>query len=432
MLRANERIEEPRIGLAVAGGGPLGVIYEIGALRALDEALEGVNFNHLHVYVGVSSGAIIAANLVNQLSSAQMGRIFISSQAPEYPFNPQTFLTPAFQEYWRRLSSVPKLFWDSVWRFAKNPLDLGLLESLTSLTQAIPTGIFDNEPIHQFLTKVYGTRGRTNDFRELSQKLFVVAVDLDTGEAVKFGSKGYDTVPISKAVQASSALPGLYPPVEIDGRYYVDGALLKTMHASIALDEGVDLLFCLNPIVPFDANLATRIGGMQLASLVEGGLPVVLSQTFRAIVHSRLLVGMSSYDTQYENADVILFEPNRDDAKMFFANVFSFSNRLWVCEHAYQTTRHDLLARHRELEPVFARHGITMRMDILEDENRHFSTGLGVEELDSLGAQTKGQTIKKTKKQIADLSQDADNNADFAFIGKPLNQIQKWLSFVNN
>ena len=52
------------------------------------------------------------------------------------------------------------------------------------------------------------------------------------------------------------------------------------------------------------------------------------------------------------------FEPNRDDAKMFFTNVFSFSGRHWVCEHAYQTTRRDLLTRRAELEPIFARHGL--------------------------------------------------------------------------
>jgi hypothetical protein len=45
-------------------------------------------------------------------------------------------------------------------------------------------------------------------------------------------------VPISQAVQASSALPGLFPPVEIDDKYYVDGALKKTMHASVAMDHG--------------------------------------------------------------------------------------------------------------------------------------------------------------------------------------------------
>jgi hypothetical protein len=109
---------------------------------------------------------------------------------------------------------------------------------------------------------------------------------------------------------------------------------------------------------------------------VEGGLPAVLSQTFRSLIHSRLRVGMQKYASEYEHSDVILFEPTRDDAKMFFTNVFSFSGRRWVCEHAYQTTRQDLLARREELEPILARHGIRMRMDVLEDRDRHYYTSL--------------------------------------------------------
>ncbi|MDH3841727.1 MAG: patatin-like phospholipase family protein, partial [Chromatiales bacterium] len=58
-----------KIGLAVAGGGPLGAIYELGTLHALDEALEGVDFTDLHAYVGVSSGAIIASSLANGIST---------------------------------------------------------------------------------------------------------------------------------------------------------------------------------------------------------------------------------------------------------------------------------------------------------------------------------------------------------------------------
>ena len=63
-------------------------------------------------------------------------------------------------------------------------------------------------------------------------------------------------MPISRAIEASSALPGLFPPVAIDGEHYVDGALNKTLHASVALDEGVELLLCVNPLVPFDASRA--------------------------------------------------------------------------------------------------------------------------------------------------------------------------------
>ncbi|MCB1919839.1 MAG: patatin-like phospholipase family protein [Candidatus Competibacteraceae bacterium] len=367
----------PRIGLAIAGGGPVGLVYEIGALRALDEALEGIDFNNLDVYVGVSAGAVIAALLANQLKTGQMCHIFISNESEEHPLDPRIFLTPAFGEYWRRLASIPGLVWESCWHYFKNPLDLNFLQSLTRLGRALPSGFFDNEPIHHYLTRLWDTPGCTNDFRQLANKLYIVAVDLDTGESVKFGAPGYDQAPISRAVQASSALPGLYPPVEIDGRYFVDGALLKTMHASVALQEDLDLLFCLNPLVPFDARLAvTAARPTQVGRLVEGGLPAVLSQTFRALIHSRLKVGMRQYDSEYEHSDIVLFEPNRDDPKMFFTNVFSFSGRRWVCEHAYQTTRQDLINRREALEPILARHGIRMRMDVLEDPDRCYYSSL--------------------------------------------------------
>ena len=70
----------PRIGLALAGGGPLGAIYEIGALAALSESLEGVDFNDIDVYVGVSAGGFIAAGLANGITPHQMSRAFIEGR----------------------------------------------------------------------------------------------------------------------------------------------------------------------------------------------------------------------------------------------------------------------------------------------------------------------------------------------------------------
>ncbi len=67
MKRSKSRA--PRIALALAGGGPLGAIYEIGALCALDEALDGLHFNRLHHYVGVSAGGFIAAGLASAIHS---------------------------------------------------------------------------------------------------------------------------------------------------------------------------------------------------------------------------------------------------------------------------------------------------------------------------------------------------------------------------
>jgi NTE family protein len=372
----DEKSGGPRIGLALAGGGPLGGIYEIGALLALNEAIDGLDFHDVDMYVGVSAGSFVASTLANGISVEEMGRLLVDRKARPQRFDPALFMQPNFGEYLRRGAGVPRLFAQGLWRYLSNPFSHGLLESMSVLARAIPTSIFDNRPIERFLADLFSNRGMTNDFRRLRHKLLIVAVDLDTGEAVKFGSAGYDDVPISRAVQASTALPGLYPPVKIRDRYFVDGGLKRTLHASTALEDGVDLLFCVNPLVPYDASHAAPDGGKSQTSLAERGLPVVLSQTFRALIHSRMKVGMAKYDSSYVDRDVVLFEPDTGDSRMFFTNVFSYANREMVCQHAYRTTRRDLWQRREQLGPILARHGVTINTKLLQDPDRHFSSAL--------------------------------------------------------
>ncbi len=356
-----------RVGIALAGGGPGGAIYEIGALRALDEALDGLSLNDLDVYVGVSAGAFLAANLVNHLTPAQMCRAIVKHGPGEHPFHSKTFLQPAGREFLRRGTRVPRLLWEGIGEYLASPADNRLLDSLTRLGRAIPVGVFQNEPIRAYLEKIYHLKGRTDDFRKLEKKLFIVAVDLDTGEAVRFGDRGADHVPISTAVQASTALPGLYPPVEIDGRYYVDGILRKTLHASVALEQDIDLLLCLNPLVPVDTRAAVEEGVMRRGNLVDRGWPTVISQTLRTLIRSRLRAGLDSYAGRFDT-DIVLLEPRREDYRMFFTNIFSFASRRAGCEHAYLETRRELLARYDELTPILERHGIGLRRDVLEEE----------------------------------------------------------------
>jgi predicted acylesterase/phospholipase RssA len=250
------------------------------------------------------------------------------------------------------------------------------MSSLSTIARAIPTGMFDNRAIDEFLARLFSGPGRTNDFRKLRHKLFLVATNLDTGLSVTFGGAGQDHVPISRAIEASSALPGLFPPVAIGGEHYVDGALNKTLHASVALEAGIKLLLCVNPLVPFDASSAARRGRLTLDKLNHGGLPLVLSQTFRAIIHSRMKVGMEKYRRQYPDANVVLIEPDREDADMFFANIFSYSQRKRLCATAFATTRYNLRVRAPMLAPVFARHGITIREDRLSDSTRDVRAAL--------------------------------------------------------
>lgn len=369
----SEPLKKPRVALALAGGGPLGAIYEIGALCALDECLRGLRLHQCSDYIGVSAGAFIAAGLANGIRPRDMCHMFIDDPLADEDFNLNALLRPAWGEMQGRAARAPWLLAQGLWGWAAQGHSLGSI--LETLGPALPTGLLDNEAVHREIEALLTRKGRCNDFRKLKASLTLVATDLDSGDAAPFGQPGWDHVPISRAIVASAALPGLFPPVRIDGRHYADGALKKTMHASIALERGVDILICLNPLVPFLANpgVAER---ERIPPLVRGGLPVVLNQTFRSLIHSRLELGMKHYAQDYPDTDIVLLEPDHRDAEMFLANTFSYRQRRELAEHAYQQTRHWLRLNAVRLTQLFARHGMGFDAETLHDKNRHLVVGM--------------------------------------------------------
>ncbi len=369
----------PRIALALAGGGPLGAIYEIGVLCALEESLVGLDLSRLDHYVGVSAGGFIAAGLANGMTPRALCASFIENDdTSSEVFDPSWLMVPAYNEFARRAIMVPGLLANALWRvsFGRKPP----LQVLERLGASLPTGVFSNDQVHAQLARLFAQNNFTNDFRQLRTRLTLVATNLDTGEAAPFGQPGWDHIPISKAVQASSALPGLFPPVEIEDQYYVDGALKKTLHASVALDQGVDLMLCLNPLVPFDATIPLVPKVMQrglpaerrkIPKIVDGGLPAVLSQTFRSMIHSRMVLGMKAYEHSYPGTDIILIEPDHRDPELYLANTFGYAQRRHLAEHAYQQTRQMLRSRKTTMSAKLARHGIQLNHDALDNPRAH-------------------------------------------------------------
>jgi NTE family protein len=380
----------PKIALALAGGGPLGAIYEIGALCALDESLIGLDFTQLDHYVGVSAGGFIAASLANGITPRELCASFIendnASDAPSDrfdTFDPSWLMVPAYSEFVRRGIMFPGLLMSALWRLTVGRKSF--THALERLGAGLPTGVFSNDQIDVQLAKLFSREGRTNDFRQLKTKLTLVATNLDSGESAPFGRPGWDHVPISQAVQASAALPGLFPPVEIDDHYYVDGALKKTMHASVAMDDGIDLMLCLNPLVPFDATAPQVAKVMQrglsdekrsIPRIVDGGLPAVLSQTFRSMIHSRMALGMKHYEHAYPRTDIILIEPDHRDPEMYLANTFSYAQRRRLAEHAFQQTRQMLRSQKTGISAKLAKHGIRLDHDALNNPKRHLTQPL--------------------------------------------------------
>ena len=365
---------KPKIGLAVAGGGPLGAIYEIGALCALEEAIDGLEVTQLDGYVGVSAGAFVAAGLANGMTPRQLCASFIENIGPRDDIvYPTVFFRPAWGEFARRLAALPSLVAQAVAGVATGRRTL--VSAAERLGRALPTGLFSHAPLQAQLKRMFSLPGRSDDFRVLKRRLVLVATDLDSGATAPFGQPGWDDVPISTAVAASAALPGLFPPVPVSGRWYVDGALKKTLHARVLLDMNLDLVLCVNPLVPFDASHAHRhrlLAGAEdvIPRIVAGGLPVVLSQTFRSLIHSRLELGMKGYEDSHPRTDIVLFEPDHRDPQLFTANTFEYSQRRVLAEHAYQRTRADLRSRRSVLGVTLARHGLVLNDAVLDDRKR--------------------------------------------------------------
>lgn len=384
-------------------------MYELGALRALEEAVDGLALNDAWSYVGVSAGSFIAACLANGLTTRQLlGSVLHGDRGP-HPLRPELFFTPAYREMVGRGLRLPRIAAEALLSLARHPLSHSVSELAGLFGEALPVGIFDNEPVRRFLAELFSMDGRSDDFRTLHHRLTVVAADLERGTSLRFGEPGLDDVPISLAVQASTAVPGVYPPVNVNGHQCVDGVLLKTVHASVALEHGAELLFCINPIVPVDVSAAVRKGRAPAGVLSRMGLPAVLSQTFRTLIHSRLEIGLSRYASRFPDADIILLEPRADEYAMFFSNIFSFKSRIDICARGYDATRRNLIERFDELEPVLRSHGLILRADILLDPNADLWRGLGlVPSADARGGADAASTVLRLDRLLKRLEEAPD------------------------
>lgn len=363
------RSSRGKFGIALAGGGPLGAFYELGALHAIQESITGRDLTDFDMYVGVSSGSLLAASLANGFDTTRMGAVLIEGESALVPFSPRLLLQPAVGTYMRRVARLPGAMLSGAKQWMDEPARGVWPATLGTLTKLIPLAALDNRPLEEYLRALFATAHHTDDFRQLRAELRVVATDLDTGRSVVFGDPHHAKVPISRAVIASAALPGLYAPVEIGGRHYVDGALVRTMYASLALNAGCDFVLCINPLVPFDASR-----GKPRRRLAEEGLDMLLGQTFRTLIHSRMQVGMASFRKSYPHADTVLFEPDATDETMFFTNVFRYSGRHTLAEHAYQRTRRDLRTHADAFSALLRRHGLDLDRRCLNDRSRTFAS----------------------------------------------------------
>ena len=135
--------------------------------------------------------------------------------------------------------------------------ELSVIDIGVGLAEALPTGLYSGSGIDDYVAGVLAEAGRSNDFRLLQRELYLTATDLDTCERIVFGEEKWSDVPISKAIECSTALPIVFKPVDLKGRQLVDGGIRSTTNVDIAVEKGAKFIVVVNPLVPFVNDFET-------------------------------------------------------------------------------------------------------------------------------------------------------------------------------
>jgi NTE family protein len=229
-----------RTALILSGGGARAA-YQVGVLRGLVEII-GPDRQPFEVICGTSAGAINAAYLA------------------AYADRPGEGVMRMFHA-WRALhaSDIYDTTWAGVWRSLVGTL----YSALAGRESDMPQAVLDNEPLHHLLARWLDfTAIRRNIAAGKLRDLCITVMNYSSGESVAF-HEGIDAthwerihrrgVPVELCVDhilASAAIPILFPPHQINGHYFGDGALRQLHPLSPALHLGADRLF----IVGVSAN----------------------------------------------------------------------------------------------------------------------------------------------------------------------------------
>jgi NTE family protein len=355
--------------LVLCGGGITGLAYEVGALRALDDLLVDLTVNDFDVYVGTSAGSIVGALLANGVSPSAIALGLDGTNRDLRPPTQLALYRPNLGEVLGRLLRVPRLLQGMVWELLRHPGTLGGLDLLGMLSPLLPTGIFDHSALADYLHEIFSLPGLTDDFRELDPELHIVACAVNSHERVVFSRYRNAHVPISRASAASSALPVLFRPIRIDGVDYLDGGIKGNASIDVAVEQGATLIVVINPIVPLDARfmqMPLPVGDGTGSRLSDLGLRGIYNQVLRGMLHDGLRDHIRTVRHRHPEVDILLIEPRPDDEKMFFHEIMSFSARLMVLQHGYESVSTGLYDTWGYLRRILPRHGIHITRRVID------------------------------------------------------------------
>lgn len=219
-------LDPPRLGLVLGGGGSVGIAYHVGVLLALEHD-HGWDPRTADLIVGTSAGSIVGTLLragvsVDDLAAwctdaapgtgrEDIRQLLDAARASSLPFRPSMRVPVPSPSRW--------------WRMAT-----GRVGVMAGLMASTPFGLVDFRPALEPFADLLQTWP--------ADPLWLVATDTGSGRRVVWGADPASAPPVTSAIAASCAIPGLYRGVRIDGRHHLDGGLRSPTNADLLLRSG--------------------------------------------------------------------------------------------------------------------------------------------------------------------------------------------------
>lgn len=259
----------------VGSGGAARGLSHLGVLKACEEL--GIT---PEIFVGTSSGALVGATYGQDV--------------------PLDVLLDGYRLPWRRRHAGPRLHVSTFLGLPqlRHVLDPGYLFS----------GLFSLDRLERYLAQHLPI----NDFRKLPNPVYVTTVDIDSGERIVFGPGHDESTPVSQAVAASCCVPGLFRPYRIGDRYLIDGEVVRTLSADLAVAAGANVVIISNIYRPEQRAKDAR-------SIARRGVRSVLHQSLNLLLANKEQRGVELLSRLYPMVRFIDIAPN--------IGAFSYLNR---------------------------------------------------------------------------------------------------------
>jgi NTE family protein len=234
--------------LVLGVGGLVGEAWMTGLLAGL-EARTDIDFTRAERYVGTSAGSMVAAALAGGVKPRRPAPSTQNEQQPQ----------PSPKQRSHRLSDLGRSIAERSYAPASAALAAitpGAALLRAALLAAIPAGGYSLAKLSDHIAR-FGT--------SFDGRLRIVAVDRARGRRVVFGSASAPETTVAQAVAASCAVPGLYAPVTIGGRSYVDGGIWSPSNLDAADAADGDHILCLLPTGLTSHSKSTLIRGLGTA-----------------------------------------------------------------------------------------------------------------------------------------------------------------------